>query len=193
LLHGELKEMGIPIPPGTTTIDKVSYIFWNARKRSIPIRPRTVHRASEFSMPTGTTDRAGATLLLRMFQEGVDVNDHLSRHAKNPKPFPKKGEKHKPDPFHDALLNDWGIQHFHWDDGTGKSKPRSSMMLFAMVKANDVYVIDVLAHGLWSRPDLLERIHLNWPFLLKPFKQTREDKVPGFRRLTEEQIATLRR
>lgn len=129
----------------------------------------------------------------REFEQGVDVNAHLSRYAKTPKSFPKRGEKHKPDPFHDGLLNHWGIQHFHWDDGIDKARTRSSMLLFAMVKPDDVYVIDVLEHGHWSRQDLLERVHLNWPSLLKPFKQVREDKVRGFQRLTDEQIATLRR
>lgn len=168
-------------------------IFWNARKRYIPIRPRTVHRAYEFRMPVEQADQDGVARLLGMFEAGADVNAHLSRYAKNPQPLPKKREKHKPDPFHDGLLNHWDIQHFHWNDGAAKSKPRSSMILFAMVKANDVYIIDVLAHGVWSRQDLLERVHLNWPFLLKPFKQPREDKVPGFQRLTDQQLAKLRR
>ena len=76
------------------------------------------------------------------------MNPYLGRYAKKPTALPKKGEKPKANPFRDGLLNDWGIQHFHGDDGADTTRRRSSMMLFAMVKPNDV----------------VERVHVNWPF-----------------------------
>jgi hypothetical protein len=193
LLHRELYRMGIVVPPEVTTIAETSYIFWNAKKRRIPAAPRRVHLAREFRMPGEDSDRAGAELLLQMFRDGEDVNPHLSWHATNPKRFPREGERHKPDPFHDGLLNHWDIQHFHWDEGTDSTRVRSSMMLFATVKPNDVYVIDVLDHGLWARQDLLDRVHRNWPFLLKRFEQPEEGKQSRVQRLTDQQVATLRR
>lgn len=192
-LREKLQEMAVPLPANVTELAEVSYVYWNARKRYIPPRPRAVHLAREFRMPAEKEDNEGATKLRRMFEAGTNVNPFLSRYAKKPAALPKKGEKPKANPFYDGLLNEWGIQHFHWDDGTDTSKPRSSQMLFAIVNPNDVYFIDVLAHGHWSKQDLVERVHLNWPSLLKHRELRRQDKVPGSERLTDEQVSALRR
>lgn len=192
-LRGGLQAMGVPLPAGATELAEISYIYWNARKRYIPPRPRAVHLAREFRMPSEKGDSEGATRLLRLFESGANVNAYLSRYAKRPAALPRKGEKAKADPFHDGLLNAWGIQHFHWDDRTDTSKPRSSMLLFAIVKPHDVYLIDVLPHRKWSQQDLMERVHLNWPHLLEHHRLPREEKVPGTERLTDDEVATLRR
>jgi hypothetical protein len=60
-------------------------------------------------------------------------------------------------------------------------------LLYANVKADDVYFVDVLPHDNWCRQDLLERILVNWPHLMK--------EAGGMGKttpLTDEQVETLR-
>jgi len=135
-----------------------SIVFYNQLKRRIPQKPREVHKSQGFNCPQGL--ETGLATLEGKIRNGDDLNPHLSRNIKRV--------------YHnDALLNDWGISHFHLGEtlGTGDSMmKRTGPLLFAKVTENAVYLIEVLQHGDWAMQELIQSIHDNWPGLLKDAK-----------------------
>jgi len=74
----------------------------------------------------------------------------------------------------DALMNDWGIQHFHLGlsiqtDPNGRKKvSRTGDLLYAIYKEStgNFYLIGVFDHGSFSEKRLLEIVNDEWPDLL---------------------------
>jgi len=57
-----------------------------------------------------------------------------------------------------------------------------------MVRPNGLYLIDLMPHGQWSAPSLIEIVHYNWPELLLSHKAP-----PKFaNKITQEQRANMR-
>lgn len=135
-----------------------SIVFYNQLKRRIPPKPREVHKSREFACPRDL--ETGLAILEEKIRNGDELNPHLSRNIKRV--------------YHnDALLNDWGISHFHLGETLetgGSMMKRTGPLLFAKVTENAVYLIKVLQHGDWAMPELIQSIHDNWPGLLKNAK-----------------------
>ena len=77
------------------------------------------------------------------------------------------GRKH---PQHDALFNDWGIQHLHLGmsfraDGFIE---RTLFVAFIIIRSRVLYVIDIRPHGSWEDVELLNIVDRNWPALVDP-------------------------
>lgn len=136
--------------------EEISLTFWNTVMRRVPRVPRLVHRAKTF--PNPAPEQSGLDALLAKFTAGDDVNAHLSRGR-----LDQGGAN-----FHDGLLNDWGIQHFH----LGANGARTNDCLFAVVTDAAVYCLDVLGHGKYGEIDLIERIHDTWPQLIAKVRMT---------------------
>lgn len=69
----------------------------------------------------------------------------------------------------DGLLNDWGIHHFHIgeiDKQSGKVS-RTGPLLYALVKDDHFYMIDVMSHKDFSTQRLLDIIYSNWPDVIE--------------------------
>lgn len=74
----------------------------------------------------------------------------------------------------DALMNDWGIQHYHLglsleSRASGRNKiSRTGDLLYAMHKEHTakLYMIGVFDHGSFSEKQLLEIVNADWPDLL---------------------------
>jgi hypothetical protein len=178
LLYEGLSELGVSLERGKG-IDHVGVTFWNANRRHLQARPRRVHLAREFEEPKDPEARTGLAALRAKFEAGEDVNPHRSKAANKPS---RK-------PFNDLLLNAWDIHHFHLGEvsSSGSFSGRTDLLLYANVKAEDVYFVDVLPHDNWSRQNLLERVLGNWPHLMK--------EVGGMRKatpLSDDQVETLR-
>lgn len=141
---------------GSIGEEELSLTFWNFVTRRIPRVPRTVHKASAF--PSQVKEQAGLDVLLAKFAAGDDVNPHLSRGRLD------AGDAN----FHDGLLNDWAIHHFH----LGPNGKRTGDCLFAVVTDANVFCLDVLGHGKYGEIDLVQRIHDTWPQLIAPMKMT---------------------
>jgi hypothetical protein len=138
------------------THEELSLTFWNMVTRRVPRVPRAVSFANNF--PTPAPEQAGLDALIEKFRAGEDVNPHLSRKRLD------AGDAN----FHDGLLNDWGIQHFH----LGPNGARTNDCLFAVVRDDHVYGLAVLPHGAYGEVDLVQRIHDSWPQLLLGVKTT---------------------
>jgi hypothetical protein len=90
------------------------------------------------------------------------------------------------------MLHDFGLHHLHLGtalDATGLIA-RTGDLLIVLVRPDDVYLIDVRAHGCWSQQDLIEIIHVNWSHVLAQFRINIE---PSGQPVTSEQRANLRR
>ncbi len=89
--------------------------------------------------------------------------------------------------YEDSLFNDWRIQHFHFNE-----RPvRSGDLLYVIVTLDEIYIVGIYPHGHWSRRELLERVHRNWPELIAHSRITdvvRTESGP----LSDSDIETLR-
>ena len=136
--------------------DKTLLEYINFRTKMISKRRRTVKFSDELEhkMSTGEfksksnnelVDKSEVEVIERlikyfkeMFENGEDINYHLSRQAFNSEIF-------------DTLLNSWNIKHIHLNSKVSLSKSsmkknRSEWLLFCIVDENVVYFLDVLHH-----------------------------------------------
>jgi hypothetical protein len=181
-LVAELQQLGHDPPASTgnprNDAHRVCIEHWNAHARRIPVHPRAVHwspelRARVASLPTAI--QAGVAVVEREIQAGDDMTARLSRQ------LGKRKLKN------DLMLNDWGIQHLHLDPVNRAAG--TSEILFALVRSDAAYFIDVRHHGAWTDGDLVEIIHSNWPATIEAF---RSNALRLMHPLTDEQRRNLR-
>lgn len=182
MLRARLLALGYQLPP-TLTDEVVRMRYFNLQHRLISPRPRVVHRANGFTCPANM--QAGLAFVEGKITRGDDLRPHLSRGLLNAD-------------YSDALLNDWGIYHFHLGttmDADGFIT-RTRPLLFARIEENDAYFIDVKAHGGWSSQDLLRTVHVNWAPTIERFRLRGAVGLaypPGEGPPTDAQIGQLRR
>ena len=186
ILLARLVALGYQLP-AVLSEQSVRMRYFNVQHRLIPRRPRSILRAAGFACPPEV--QAGLTLLERKVAQGDDLRPHLSRGLLDAG-------------YSDALLNDWGIYHFHL--GTTLDQQgfiaRTKPVLFARIEADTAYFIDVRLHGRnvpapWSSLELLRCLHANWPATIEPFRAQGVVGLayaPGEGPPTDEQIAQLR-
>jgi hypothetical protein len=111
-----------------------------------------VYQSNEFSESLGKMNKGdviqGYRCIKQKLERGEDISSFCSRNHAN------QG-------YVDALLRGWGIYHFHFKD-----KERTSELLFATLKENKIYFIDIKNHESFSDIGLLTIIDENWPDLL---------------------------
>ncbi|MDD2859684.1 MAG: hypothetical protein PHI71_01275 [Acidiphilium sp.] len=152
--------------------------YTSIRHRRIRPRPRVVHKAS-YTVPPHLA--GGEQQLLAKVVAGGDLWPHQSRKIGNVV-------------AEDGMLNDYGIQHFHL--GTSPDPKRAHLiegtkeLLFAVLKEDDFYVLGIFDHSAWSKQDLLDIIHANWPELIAPY--TIKGALGLSHNYTEEEAAKLR-
>ena len=154
--------------------------YCDSLRRRPAVRPRKVWLADDFCCPP---DQEGGWKILReKISTGADIAPHLST-------------SHESVTNRDGLLNEWGVHHFHL--GTkphGKPKhscyvERTGPLLFAMVRDDDFYAINIYPHKAFERSTVIESIHRNWP------QQVDKYRVNGIcgEMLTEEQRKRVRK
>lgn len=157
-LRGQLEELGYQVDPNKAP-QRVSFRYFNVRKRQVEAKLRRVLTSREFCCPEEY--RASFELLKEKAEKGEDLTPHLSTFLLDAD-------------FNDSLLNDWGIHHFHLGIVPSSRTPgfveRTGPVLFARVTADTLYCIDVMSHGKWEEKRLLEIIHANWPDSLKSYR-----------------------
>jgi hypothetical protein len=157
ILRQKLVERGYSIDSSQHDSDALCIQYFNVLKRQIDAKPREILVSKEFSCPEQY--RKGIKLIRRKVKSGQDLTPHLSKNIKSLD-------------YHDSLLNDWGIYHFHLGDlleKTGFIK-RTGPVLFARVTDEYFYMLDILDHGSWSQQRLVEIIHTNWQESISLFK-----------------------
>ena len=159
--------------------DNLPVRFFDSFRRRIPVAPRALKISDVFSVPIGF-EQGWATFSGKVSQGG-DLNPHLSG-------------AHQSLLNHDGLLNDWGVHHFHLGLKPQAKKPhlieRTGPVVIAYVTADTFYAIGIYGHkpAPWSKQELVETLHRNWPDAIKKFL------VNGFSGdgLSEEQRTNLR-
>jgi len=163
ILRDELRTSGF-----TQGIDPDPHVvcrrFENYHRRRISTRQRDVCRTQPFHYPDESeieTDELVSRVdnIAEKAEAGENLNPFLSRRLKNLS-------------YEDALLNDWGIHHFH----LGKEvKPDGFMestgsLLYARVTKDCIYMIGVFDHDSFSDGDLIEVEHENWRYVISKYK-----------------------
>lgn len=127
--------------------------------RLIEPRPRALKLCSGLAVPDAL--RQGWRDFCEEVRNGSDLNRRLSR-------------KSLVLDSQDEMLNHWGLQHFHLGVGPDPKYPTlikgESEIAYAFVTPSIVYVIDIAEHGKWADLALLERLDLDFPEALAPYK-----------------------
>jgi hypothetical protein len=156
IMRRQLDDLGYETSE-SDTYDEVCHRYVNVGRRRVSVQPRPVHRSRELRVPP---DRAQAVARIERYaRRGEDLTPHLSRRLLSAE-------------FTDALLDDWGIHHFHLGLVLDASHFVSGAdpLLFARVTDSDFFIIDVRDHAAFADQDLLEILHSNWPDTLAGYR-----------------------
>ena len=156
LVYEDLKGAGYK----DATKDQAVYQHFNLRRRQVEAKSRKVLYSREFRCPKEYK------AALKEFVEKVERGEDL-------RPF--QSEKIKKSAYNDLLLNDWGIQHFHFtrrfrDDGFAA---RSQYQIFAYLTDETMYLVQVYSHNsddLYSKRDMVKILRDNWLGLVERFR-----------------------
>lgn len=153
--------------------------FFNYRKRAVSSTSRKVEESATFAVPP--PEAAGYAALKQKFETGADVRPHLSTRLTDLD-------------YNDALLNDWGIHHFHLGTSLQANGfvTRTGPLLFARVLDDRVLCIQVLSHGSYADEDLLQLWYQNWPDTLARYRLKGLTAGAGSR-FTDADLTKLRR
>ncbi|MCP4350145.1 MAG: hypothetical protein GY795_32110 [Desulfobacterales bacterium] len=133
----ELNSMGYVVTKNEKGTE-LTIKYYNALKRMVSAKPRTIEISKEFSCPTDL--QKNLTAFKSKAKSGEDLTPYLSKRIKDIE-------------YSDPFLNDWGIHHFHLGMKKEDSKfaERTGPLLFAKVTEKTVCFIDVMNHGDWGR------------------------------------------
>jgi len=158
MLKAELARRGYVLHESAAPED-ISLAFYNLQRRLVPPRQRAVFMSRELGCPY--EHRVGLDLLLRKASEGSDLRPYQSKKLLNAA-------------FNDSLLSHWRIHHFHLGTRPDPKAPefveRSRFVLFAWATNDELFAIDVMGHGNWSRQRLLKIVDDNWPALIENYR-----------------------
>ena len=162
-LRGALSGVGYDV--SGEKLEDMSLLYFTVELRMIAARPRAVHVSKSLVCPD--EHKNGFEGLRNSVTDGADLAPYQSTRLR------QVG-------YHDAMLFDWGIHHFHLGVKAGDgSVPRTGPVLYAMVTDEDCYCISILDHGGWANKDLIQIVRENWPFLIERYR------LPGVTSLSE--------
>lgn len=176
------------------SIHHCALALYNDFRRRVEPKPRTLHFSDEFQSDSRKADfDPKLSQVLRLLEAGDDAindpaNEYLSRTVEHVF-HNRRGEVVRdratglPTIFQDYMLYDWGIHHFHIEEGRGKH------LLFVMLRGSDAFVLKIGPHGQqFDDPAILDIAHRNWPDLLPQLHAISIEK--GF---TPKEIKALRK
>jgi len=154
----------IGAPYASNGLEDLCIHFFNVQRKLIPAKPYTVLYSKE--LQAHMSGQGWEPYLLGIEQElvnGEDITPHLSKLSLKAR-------------YDDSLLNAWRVHHLHLSNTkrnpTQKFYDRSDHLLFALVKEDTCYFIDVRDHdegNVFARRDLIRILQNNWPQLLEPY------------------------
>lgn len=149
ILRGELSKLGYAVDPASD-FNTISVQYFNLRSRLISQRKREVKLSDTFVCPS-TLSEAFEKLKAKI-QGGQDLTPHLSSRIKNLE-------------YDDPMLNDWGIFHLHLGQTVQANGfvERTGPLLYARVDSDCVYCINIYEHQNWTKQEMIEIVHRNWP------------------------------
>jgi hypothetical protein len=156
LLKSELTTHGYDLPPAMSD-EPLIRGYLNVLHRSIPTRVRRVLESSEFVCPAELAP--GYAEATRKATAGESLVAHQSRRLDDIE-------------YNDPLLNDWGVHHLHL--GTTREShgyvARTGPLLFVRATDDCLYAIQIYGHGAWSRREIVEILHRNWPESIEKYR-----------------------
>lgn len=156
--------------------DEIPFLYFNAEQRRPKLKVRKVVLADTFSCPPNL--KTGWERLKGLIESGQDLTPNLSKLVNN------LNNK-------DAMLNDWGVHHFHLGENmNGNFIERTGDLLFALLVEDEFYAIGIFRHGSWADQDIVEIIHRNWPSIIEQYQIK---SIPPSTSLTKQERLTLRK
>lgn len=179
ILRDQLVALGHPIG-SAEPMEDLGLILHNAQRRRLEVRPRTVHRSETLEQDLENELGTELGMLLDAVERGEDLTPRLSLST-----YARA--------YDDAMLNDWGIYHFHLGTvmKSARLMNRSGPLLFARVDDDDFYAICVLGHRDWSEQIVLEILNENWPNTVAPYQL--KGAVGLSQNLSDDDVALLRK
>jgi|SRR5579863_1154591 len=147
--------------PEIATIDNASILirFFDAERRRIAARPRSIEIGGDFICPTDRQD--GWNSLQDKIRKGEDLGPHMSK-------------LHSSLVNNDGLLNEWGAHHFHLgivlDHGNPSYIERTGPLVFALVDDAVFRAINVYQHQDWHEISIIESLHRYWPEAIRRYR-----------------------
>jgi hypothetical protein len=146
-------------------------IYMNWSHRFVPPRPRRIHQSKALQENPSASDpahRPALATLIEKIRVGDVLTPHLSElvlrgYQPTDPAKPKALSKHRD---LDLLLNDWLIHHLHIGPTlkpNGNGFFGGDLLLFAVFKSDDAYLIDLMGHKNWEHEHLIEVIVREWP------------------------------
>lgn len=155
-------QLGYELSDKNEASSRLAQVFGILRNR-IPQKKRTVQIAKNFSCPKKLLDGYKQTIF--EIKKGKDLMPRCSRQQTN-----KTG-------YIDRMLLDWGIYHLHLGTKkikTGKNKgliQGNKEILFIFITDEVAHIIGIFDHSSWTKLEVLQIVHDNWPNLLEPWRQ----------------------
>ena len=180
IIKDQFDKSGVGYDKGLQVRDLAASYFEMLNRRVDP-RLRRVHFSKELSESLGRLKRETDPNQKRKAADAwsaVFRIRSLMVRGKNVNAFLHKGiESATGKRSRDGMLWDFGMHHFHLStesDSSGFVK-RSDYLLFVVLTEEDAYFVDLRRHPTandfgWSRLELLEIVHSNWPELTEPRK-----------------------
>jgi len=179
-------------PEATRCVRLFAWALYNDEKRRVCPIPRSIHLSDSYQSDTRKSDfEPKIDQLLSAIRRGdpavnAPENEYLSRTVEYMFRFRHGrvviGRHGLPEIYTDKLLYDWGIHHFHVEEGRGNH------LLFMMLRGDQAYVLKIGTHGeQFEDRELLGIAQRNWPGLLRT--------IPGVvveREFTPSEIRALR-
>ncbi len=140
------------------------------------------HRSAAFDANPDATNplyKPALDHIIASLEAGGDIGPHLSKGImtgyESPTRLPQSPvqsnahesgrKKRKTRRDLDLLLNDWSIYHLHLSTEAMKGGwiKRTDLLLFAVIKPQDAYLIDIAPHGSWYEENFIRIIASTWP------------------------------
>ena len=161
-MYSAFVDLGIKIPI-RSKLDEMLLDYLTIRKKVIQPKPRIVLTSPNIEKTLlSHSKRKEVDRLKKLFIEGKNVNFFQSK-----KLFQTN--------FHDHLLYEWNIFHFHLSnefERGSKFIKRTNQLLFAYIEDAQVIFLDIENHkkGIFADTKWLEILHNYFPKVLEPFK-----------------------
>lgn len=141
-------------------------VYRNWSDRLIRPTPRRVHQSHALLANPLASDplyEPALRQIMDRFRSGGDLTPHLSARIREGY-CERRGERVRNADL-DLMLNDWGIHHLHLSTviGDGGFVQRTGPLLFACVREEDAYLIDVMTHNDWTSLHVFEVMVREWP------------------------------
>lgn len=159
IIFDQLKQEGYQ-PDVNDDLNELYPKYYNILRRSIEIKPRKVLSSKELKRKKlKKQTKEILNHFKNKIESGENLNPYISKLINNLN-------------FEDNLLNDWGIHHFHMGKKLNDNGfiERTNTLLYAYVKDDCIYLIEVFDHSNFSDNTLIEIIHTNWPEVLEPYR-----------------------